>query len=100
MRTNMQPGHGPGMSGLMGGTGTTGMDHHHHTAGMGAAGMGAAGMGTMGTHDSHTTGTGTGESMTHKIKKMIPGEDSCHVMQGSRVYLAACAAHSSVLSGQ
>jgi hypothetical protein len=74
MRTNMQPGHGPGMSGLMGGT--TGMDHHHHHT----AGMGSAGMGTMGTHDSHTA-TGTGESMTHKIKKMIPGEDSWHAAQ-------------------
>lgn len=73
MRTNMEPGHGPGMSGLTHGTGTTGMDPHHHTAGMSTGGMG-----TMGTHDSYATGTGTGESMTHKIKKMIPGKDSWH----------------------
>jgi hypothetical protein len=71
----MEPGHGMGTTG-------TGMGHHGTGVGTGmgttGTGLGTAGMGHHGAgHGMGTTGAGydeTGkETMTHKIKKMIPG---------------------------
>lgn len=78
IRTGMEPGHGMGTTGTgMGhhGTGVTGMGTGMGTTG---TGLGTAGMGHHGAgHGLGTTGTGydeTGkETMTHKIKNMIPG---------------------------
>jgi hypothetical protein len=71
IKTGMQPGHGMGTTG-------TGMGHHGTGMGTTGTGLGTAGIGHHGAgHGMGTTGAGydeTGkETLTHKVKKMIPG---------------------------